>query len=135
MKDNKKAPIKQWRDAVKKWKKHMNLNDWKIKIYYADLYEDSQEEMRELIAEAFDVYPEEKRATIRIDHNYYTVKGNGFGWNIDTVVIHELSHVRLTSSREMLPKKIIEHEGVQQFEENICDIIADLLYKAKGYKL
>ena len=134
--NNKKAKISEWRSAVKKWKKIMNLSDWKIQITYADIYEYADEDSnRGLIAAAFDVYPAEKKATIHVDHNYHFVKGNNFGWNLDTVVIHELTHILLTAYRDMLSERIMNNEGFKQFEENVCDTIADLLYKAKGYKL
>ena len=130
-----KAKIETWKKKLDTWKKHMRLSDWEIKIRYADCSTIETDTEGESIALLKECYPIEKKAEIWIDHNYNKIDGYLFGWNMDTTIIHELTHILLTRERDELPKKIANHKRVIQFEEYICDLMGDLLYRARARKL
>lgn len=128
-----KAKIETWRKKLETWKKHMRLNDWDISIRYKDLSKyDAKDDIT--IARLMDCYPTEKKAEICISQDYFKIDGYLFGWNMDTTIIHELTHVILARETSDFPQKIAEHKKVQQFEEFVCDLMGDLLYRARARK-
>jgi len=129
-----KAKIETWKKKLEIWKKHMKLGDWDISIRYSDLTYLNKREEDFTIAYLNTCYIIEKKAEILVDHNYNKIEGYIFGWNMDTTIIHELTHVLLSREREDLPKHIVENKKVEKFEEFICDLMGDLLYRARARK-
>jgi hypothetical protein len=113
------------------WKPKLKLSDWDINIRYATKKEAEKQQRKEkgdLLAFAHDCDPAAKRATILIVRDYHKGAGHKTAWNVDTLILHELIHIVVWSASDAIPESIANHSKVHEFEEYVCDSLADIIY-------
>lgn len=107
------------------WQKVLKMTDWNIKIKFVPKYKLSDINS---IAELESISGNEKAAQIFISSSYHSYDGYNLYWNIDTIILHEMIHIKIDRQREQLNKKLIKSDKFYDFEEFICDTFSNLIY-------
>ena len=127
-----KALQKTLDSKVSKWKRILKLSDWNIKIKYAPqkvMDKDKKPNEEDTIGMLDECYVIEKRAQILISEKYQEIDGYGIGWNLDTVILHELIHIVMRPEEDKLASKVTKSAKFGDLLEFICDKFSDIIYE------
>lgn len=124
-----RKPTKPVSDKVLKaklslWQKKMDMADWEISIEYADAKKLGEKSVAMIeVDEHLD-----RIAKMYILQDYYKVEHYNVRYNLDTIILHELCHAFMNNIMQPIPGKVRKRIYLHDFEEWLCDNIADLIY-------